>query len=169
VNIRVLVATGAVGALASIGAGSAVAQAPPATPDPSRPAVLPPLGPSLVTLTDSTSAKGRQVTRSAGHPCYGQTDNPHNSSHYPGYALVSSRTVCAPHTATVTVDLYRYLFGSWYWLDRGGPVTRAGTAQTNARWRCPGGSRQTFLGVGYHSAPPHYPASTSNQATFTCS
>jgi hypothetical protein len=167
-NFRVVVAIAALGAFGSAGAGSALAQAPPA-PDPGQRVALPELGPSIAPLPGKPGAASRQVTRHAGHPCYGQTDDPHNSSHYPGNALVSSRTVCAPHGVTITVDLYRFLFGGWYFLDRGGPASGVGTIQRSARWRCPNGSRQRFLGVGYHSATSHVSTSTSNERTFTCS
>jgi len=116
------------------------------------------LGGSPVHVVDLSPQRG----------AYGQTDNPHNSTHYPGFALVSSRTVCAPHAATITVYLFRMVFGAWYFLDAGGPVTKVGTAQTNARWRCPSGSRQHFRGDGYHSAVGHASTTTSNEATFTC-
>jgi hypothetical protein len=143
-------------------AGNAAAQSP--APPPGTPVVLPPLGPAISPLPDRTQVG----TLSAGHPCNGQTDNPHNSKHYPGYAIVSSRTMCAPHSATVTVYLFREVFGAWYFLDAGGPVTKVGTAQTNARWKCPDGSKQHFRGDGYHSAVSHVSTTTTNQRTFTC-
>jgi hypothetical protein len=165
--VVVVVAAGVAG---SIAPGSALAQAPEPEPDQGQQVDAPPLGPSFAPLEDlgTVAARRAVVSLHAGHPCYGQTDNPHNSGHFPGYALVTSRTVCAPLAPTVTVDLYRELFGSWYFLDRGGPRTQPGTATTNARWRCPSGSRQHFRGVGYHSAPGHAPANTANDATFTC-
>lgn len=100
--------------------------------------------------------------------CKGRTDNPHNSKHYPGYILVSSRTECThTHGVSVTIDLYREVFGALYFLDRG---FTSGTrlAQANARWDCPKGSKFKFVGKGSHTAVTHAPGDTRNEQVETC-
>lgn len=129
---------------------------------------LPVLAPwaSLPELTNAGPIGG-PVPLHTGHECYGQTDQPHNSTHYPGYVLVSSRTVCGNHTNTVEVKLYRKVFGVLQFLDRGyTPAT--GTAQANARWECPSGSYLYFYATGHHTSGGHSTKDTSNEATVTC-
>jgi hypothetical protein len=126
-----------------------------------------PVFPSTSPLVDSASVGSTSAAAHPGHPCYGQTDNPHNSAHFPGNVLVSSRTVCV-HSSTVTVDLYRVVFGIAQFLDRG-TNSGAGTVSANARWACPSGSTFTFIGYGYHTAAGgHAPADTRNEQTVTC-
>lgn len=126
-----------------------------------------PVLPSTSPLMDSASVSSASVAAHPGHPCYGQTDNPHNSTHFPGNVLVSSRTVCV-HSSTVSVDLYRVVFGIVHFLDRG-IEAGAGTTSTNARWACPSGSTFLFIGLGYHTAAgSHFPADTRNEQTVTC-
>jgi len=115
------------------------------------------------------AARRRPIARASHGSCEGQTDNPHNSTHYPGYVLVSSRTVCTEdHSVSVEVDLYREVFGDLYFLDSG---SNSGTRRTdaNARWNCPSGAVYRFWGFGDHQAGgDHQPAATSNAATVTC-
>jgi hypothetical protein len=107
-------------------------------------------------------------TRHAGHTCFGQTDNPHNSRHFPGDVSVSSRTVCPPHAVTVTVWLYKRVRGSWRLLDTG-RNSGVGRTQANAHGRCGRrGTTHRFLGIGYHTATGHAPAFTRNARTVTC-
>jgi hypothetical protein len=108
------------------------------------------------------------TARHAGHPCFGQTDNPHNSRHFPGDVSVSSRTVCSPHAVTVTVWLYKRVNGSWRLLDTGSN-SGVGRTQANAHGRCGRrGTTHRFLGIGYHTATGHAPATTRNARTVTC-
>jgi hypothetical protein len=134
----------------AVAAGGVLAQAPP--PDVAAPEVgdLP------------------STTRHAGHTCFGQTDNPHNSRHFPGDVSVSSRTVCSPHAVTVTVWLYKRVNGSWRLLDTG-RNSGVGRAQANAHGRCGRrGTTHRFVGIGYHTATGHAPATTRNAKTVTC-
>jgi hypothetical protein len=133
-------------------AGGVLAQAPP--PDVAAPEVagLP------------STARARH----GGHTCFGQTDNPHNSRHFPGDVSVSSRTVCPPHAVTVTVWLYKRVHGSWRFLDRG-RNSGVGRTQANAHGRCGRrGTTHRFVGIGYHTATGHAPATTRNARTVTC-
>jgi hypothetical protein len=108
------------------------------------------------------------AARHPGHRCIGQTDNPHNSRHFPGDASVSSRTVCRPHAVAVTVWLYKRVNGSWRLLDTG---SDAGVGRTQANAHGPCGRRGTthrFVGIAYHTATGHAPAATRNARTVTC-
>jgi hypothetical protein len=108
------------------------------------------------------------TARHPGHRCIGQTDNPHNSRHFPGDVSVSSRTVCPPHAVTVTVWLYKRVRGSWRLLDTG-RSSGIGRTQANAHGRCGRrGTTHRFLGIGYHTATGHVPAATRNARTVTC-
>ena len=109
-----------------------------------------------------------RAARHGGHRCFGQTDNPHNSRHFPGDVSVSSRTVCRPHAVTVSIRLYKRVRGSWRLLDSGFKAG-AGRAQANAHGRCGRrGSTHRFLGVGTHTATGHAPATTRNARRVTC-
>ena len=109
-----------------------------------------------------------RAARHGGHRCFGQTDDPHNSRHFPGDVSVSSRTVCRPHAVTVTIRLYKRVRGSWRLLDTGFKAG-AGRAQANAHGRCGRrGSTHRFLGVGTHTATGHAPATTRNAKRVTC-
>jgi hypothetical protein len=108
------------------------------------------------------------TTRQAGTRCFGQTDNPHNSRHFPGDVSVSSRTVCPGHAVTVVVSLYKRVHGSWRLLDTG-RNSGAGRTQANAHGRCGRrGSTHRFLGIGYHTATGHTAAATRNAKRVTC-
>jgi hypothetical protein len=108
------------------------------------------------------------TARHPGHRCFGQTDNPHNSRHFRRDVSVSSRTVCPPHAVTVTVWLYKRVNGSWRLLDTGSN-RGVGRTRANAHGRCGRrGSRHRFVGIGYHTATGHAPATTRNARTVTC-
>jgi hypothetical protein len=126
-----------------------------------------PLAPSRSTRAISTAAlPGKQ--KQAGTGCFGQTDNPHNSRHFPGDVSVSSRTVCSGEAVTVTVSLYKRANGSWHLLDTGSNPG-AGRTQANAHGRCGRrGTTHRFLGIAYHTATGHTPALTRNTQTVTC-
>ena len=109
-----------------------------------------------------------RAARHGGHRCFGQTDDPHNSRHFPGDVSVSSRTVCSPHAVTVTVWLYKRVNGSWRLLDTGSN-SGVGRTQANAHGRCGRrGTRHRFVGIGSHTATSHAPATTRNVRTVTC-
>jgi hypothetical protein len=113
-------------------------------------------------------ADAPSTTRHAGHTCFGQTDNPHNSRHFRGDVSVSSRTVCPPHAVTVTVWLYKRVRGSWRLLDTG-RNSGVGRTQANAHGRCGRrGTTHRFVGVGFHTATGHASAWTRNARTVTC-
>jgi hypothetical protein len=108
------------------------------------------------------------TARHPGHPCFGQTDNPHNSRHFPGDVSVSSRTVCPPHAVTVTVRLYKRVRGVWRLLDTG-RNSGVGRTQANAHGRCGRrGTTHRFRGVATHTASGHLPARTRNTRRVTC-
>jgi hypothetical protein len=108
------------------------------------------------------------TSRSPGHRCIGQTDNPHNSRHFPGDVSVSSRTICPPHAVTVTVYLYKRVNGSLRLLDTG-RNSGVGRTQANAHGRCGRrGTTHRFVGIGYHTATGHAPAVTRNAQRVTC-
>jgi hypothetical protein len=108
------------------------------------------------------------TTRQAGAQCFGQTDNPHNSRHFPGDVSVSSRTVCPGHAVAVVVALYKRVHGSWRLLDTG-RNSGVGRTQANAHGRCGRrGTTHRFLGIGYHAATGHAAAATRNAKRVTC-
>jgi hypothetical protein len=110
----------------------------------------------------------QERARHPGHRCFGQTDNPHNSRHFPGDVSVSSRTVCPPHAVTVTVRLYKRVRGSWRFLDSG-RNRGVGRTQANAHGRCGRrGTTHRFLGIGVHTATGHVAAVTRNARRVTC-
>ena len=108
------------------------------------------------------------TARHPGHRCFGQTDNPHNSRHFPGDVSVSSRTVCPPHVVRVAVALYKRVNGAWRLLDTGSN-SGVGRTQANAHGRCGRlGTTHRFLGIGIHAAVGHTPAATRNVKRVTC-
>jgi hypothetical protein len=154
-KLRLAVAVTIVSAGALVGAGGVLAHAPH------------PLAASPYPLALPTAAlPGAQ--NQAGGRCVGQTDNPHNSRHFPGDVSVSSRTVCPGEAVTVTVWLYKRVNGSWRLLDTGSN-SGVGRTQANAHGRCGRrGTTHRFLGIGYHTATGHTPAITRNAQTVTC-
>jgi hypothetical protein len=114
-----------------------------------------------------TSVGGSGAHAAAASACYGTTHNPHNSTHYPGYVLVSSDTVCPGYAVTVNITLYREVFGSLYYLARGSGGG-AGKVTRNAKWKCPKGTTSLFVGFGVHTATQHTIANTENSQTVTC-
>jgi len=152
-RLAVAVTIASAGGLAA--AGGVLAQAPH------------PLAPRTNVLAQRKAAlPGQQVN--AALRCFGQTDNPHNSRHFPGDVSVSSRTVCPGEAVTVTVWLYKRAGGSWHLLDTGSNPG-VGRTQANAHGRCGRrGTTHRFLGVGYHTATGHAPTITRNAQTVTC-
>jgi hypothetical protein len=100
-------------------------------------------------------------TAHAGHGCYGQTDNPHWSGHNPGAITVRSRTVCYGHAVGVAVNLYRWIFGAWYFRDG---ASASGWERVNANATQDNAGCGWWRGEAGHSATNHYPSNTSNQA-----
>ena len=151
VAVAAAVAAASAGGLAT--AGGVLAQAPGA-PSPNV------LARPTASLVGSPTA--------AALDCFGQTDNPHNSRHFAGDASVSSRTVCPGEEVTVTVWLYKRVNGSWRFLDKGSN-SGFGRTQANAHGRCGRrGTTHRFLGIGYHTATGHTPATTRNAQRVTC-
>jgi hypothetical protein len=131
---------------------------PPEPPVGTRFPSLPSPPPETVLPTDGVGVQ---------HVCIGRTDAPHNSTHYPGFALVSAVTDCPGVPVSVVVDLYVERVGSWVFLDRG-TANGISTIRNNARWRCPSGSTNTFKGIGYHTATGHTIGTSSYVRSFTC-
>jgi hypothetical protein len=108
------------------------------------------------------------TARHPAHRCFGQTDNPHNSRHFPRQVSVSSRTVCPPHVVRVAVALYKRVNGAWRLLDTGSN-SGVGRTQANAHGRCGRrGTTHRFLGIGIHAAVGHTPGATRNVKRVTC-
>src|SRR3954454_17711335 len=70
---------------------------------PSNPSQLPP----SPNVSAPKKAALPSTDRAAAALCEGQTDNPHNSKHFPGDVSVSSRTICSGEAVTVTIYLYK--------------------------------------------------------------
>jgi hypothetical protein len=98
--------------------------------------------------------------------CYGQTDQPHPSSHVNGTVNVVARTVC-PAADYVSVNQYR---SRWYgWQGWGsGSNSAYGRATANAAGGCSSGDTYTYLAESYHEASGVGYAYTSNSRRFTC-
>lgn len=114
------------------------------------------------------------ATTSGVHPdlspgCYGQTDQPHSSSHVNGSINVVARTVCTGEGVHVDVTLYR---SRWYgWEQRGyGSKDSTSSVSTNAAESaadCSG--THDYLADSYHEASDGSYAYTSNSAnSLTC-
>jgi hypothetical protein len=152
VTVAVAVATGTFGFVATGGGFAQTLDQPPPSPN----VVAPP------------SADLPSTDRAAAAGCVGHTDNPHNSKHFPGDVSVSSRTVCSGEAVTVTVYLYKRVNGTWKFLDSSSNAG-SGRTQANAHGRCGRkGTTHRFLGIGYHTATRHSPATTRNAQTVTC-
>jgi hypothetical protein len=101
--------------------------------------------------------------------CYGQTDQPHSSSHVNGSINVVARTVCSGLGVHVDVTLYR---SRWYgWQQRGyGSKNGTNSVSTNAAESaadCSG--THDYLANSYHEASDSSYAYTSNRANgLTC-
>lgn len=136
-----------------------------------------PLAPGSSGAASSTSPiTGSQVAVTGGiqrnslisgiSGCYGQTDQPHPSSHVNGTVNVVARTVC-PAPDYVAVDQYR---SRWYgWQGWGsGSNSAYGNASANAAGGCGSGNTYTYLAESYHEATGVGYAYTSNSRRFTC-
>jgi len=132
---------------------------------------LPPDRAPSASSTSSLSAPGSHSALPAAliggvSTCYGQTDQPHPSTHVNGTVNTVARTVC-PATDYVSIDQYR---SRWYgWQSWGsGSNTNYGTATANAAGACASGDTYTYLGSSYHEATGVGYAYTSNSRRFTC-
>ncbi len=107
------------------------------------------------------------LTGVPGEPCYGQTDQPHPSSHYPGTVNVVARTVCPPLGVYVSVNLTR---DRWYGEQNlnSGANSGVNSVSTNAGYNCQGQGTYTYHGYGYHEASNGTYGYTSNSYRFTC-
>jgi hypothetical protein len=99
--------------------------------------------------------------------CYGQTDQPHPSSHAPGYVNVLARTVCAGRGVYVSTRLYR---DRWYGAQHLASNSRSGTGSitVSTAWRCAGTGTYTYRAYSYHEATNAGYANTVNSRRFTC-
>ena len=117
----------------------------------------------------SPLAAGGSVSPALAPGCYGQTDQPHSSSHVNGSINVVARTVCAGLGVHVDVTLYR---SRWYgWQQRGfGSKNGTNSVSTNAAESaadCSG--THDYLANSYHEASDGSYAYTSNSAnSLTC-
>jgi len=98
--------------------------------------------------------------------CYGQTDQPHPSTHVNGTVNTVARTVC-PAPDYVSVNQYR---SRWYgWQGWGSGSNAAyGRATANAAGGCSSGDTYTYLAESYHEATGVGYTYTSNSRRFTC-
>lgn len=119
----------------------------PAASNRKMPAPQPGNFPSIASLK-SGSSQGGGATPALTYNCYGQTDQPHLSTHVPGTVNVTARTVCSGHVVYVTTNLYR---SRWYgWELRGSDnTTGVGTATDNAAENNCGGTHD-YLATSYH-------------------
>ena len=122
------------------------------------------LSSQTVTATKPSGVAPRLIGGVSG--CYGQTDQPHPSSHVNGTVNVVARTVC-PAADYVSVNQYR---SRWYgWQGWGSGSNAAyGRATANAAGGCSSGDTYTYLAESYHEASGVGYAYTSNSRRFTC-
>lgn len=99
--------------------------------------------------------------------CTGHTDQPHLSSHAPGYVNVVARTSCPGGWVYARVRLYRQ---RWYGYQELNMNQATGTnyVQVNTSWRCAGSGTYTYVAYSYHTAANRGPLTTRNSARFTC-
>jgi hypothetical protein len=111
--------------------------------------------------------KGGVSPMALAYPCYGQTDQPHLSAHYPGTVNVIARTVCYGTGVYVYTELYRDRWYGEQFLDSG---SRSGTnsVSANASWYCKGAGTYTYRAYSYHSATGKGTANTYNYRRLTC-
>jgi len=135
-----------------------------------------PLPAHLATLLSDTS----EIATSAPDPgivqplliggvpgCYGQTDNPHKSTHVEHTINVEARTVCPGGESYVDLDLYRSRWYGWQHLS-GDDAAGWGEAETNAAKTCTHGSEYTYLGSSYHEVTDVGYAWTANSERLIC-
>lgn len=155
--------------LAVVFAGAASAQSEQQMADDAslvREGPIPVTGPATSQLQPDGGGVDNAPSRLASG-CYGQTDRPHPSSHYPGSVNVEARTVCFGRSVYVSTALYR---DRWYgpqFLDSGSN-SGYGSVETNASWWCSGTGTYTYRAYSYHSATGAGTANTYNYARFTC-
>lgn len=101
--------------------------------------------------------------------CYGQTDQPHLSTHQPGTVNVVARTVCRGSTEWVYVytELYRDRWWGEQFLDSG-ENSGYGSTSTNASWYCRGSGTYTYRAYSYHDSASSVPTRTYNYRRLTC-
>jgi hypothetical protein len=122
--------------------------------------------PSTSVIKGKSSAVAQPNLIGGVSGCYGQTDQPHPSSHVNGTVNVVARTVC-PASDYVSVNQYR---SRWYgWQGWGsGSNSAYGRATANAAGGCSSGDTYTYLAESYHEASGVGYAYTSNSRRFTC-
>jgi hypothetical protein len=126
-------------------------------------------GKPFVAPGKSALGTGGSVSPALAPGCYGQTDQPHSSSHVNGSINVVARTVCSGLGVHVDVTLYR---SRWYGWEQRGSGSKNGTnsVSTNAAESaadCDG--THDYLANSYHEASDNSYAYTSNSANgLTC-
>ena len=96
------------------------------------------------------------------HTCYGQTDQPHPSSHKTGTVNAVARTVCPGHRVYVSTDLYR---SRWYGWQLRGSGSRSGSNSVSDNAADNGcGGIHNYLAESYHEATGVGTAYTANSA-----
>jgi hypothetical protein len=111
-----------------------------------------------VVRTDASSVVG--LAGKTG--CYGQTDQPHPSSHKTGTVNVVARTVCPGHRVYVSTDLYRSRWYGWQ-LQGSGSKSGSNSVSDNAADNGCGGIHN-YLAESYHEASGVGTAYTANSA-----
>jgi hypothetical protein len=101
------------------------------------------------------------------YSCYGQTDQPHLSTHVAGTVNVVARTVCYGHGVYVYTELYRDRWYGEQFLDDG-QNSGTNSVSTNASWYCKGAGTYTYRAYSYHSATNAGSANTYNYNRFAC-
>ncbi len=94
--------------------------------------------------------------------CYGQTDQPHPSSHKTGTVNVVARTVCSGHRVYVSTDLYRSRWYGWQLQGSGSKSGSNSVSDNAADNRC--GGIHNYLAESYHEATGVGTAYTANSA-----
>jgi hypothetical protein len=154
-HARALVVTALAGAVALGGVSAAEAS---------------PAKPASATMARSASTPlsiDGVMTRALAAGCYGQTDQPHPSTHVPGTVNVVARTVCPGFGVSVYTALYRDRWYGEQFLDDGGN-SGTNSVSTNASWRCAGAGTYTYRAYSYHEASDGAYAYTYNSRRFTC-
>lgn len=125
---------------------------------------------AFLALAGATTALAAGVAHSAASStglagkggCYGQTDQPHPSSHKTGTVNVVARTVCPGHRVYVSTDVYRSRWYGWQ-LQGSGSKSASNSVSDNAADNNCGGIHN-YLAESYHEATGVGTAYTANSA-----
>jgi hypothetical protein len=111
---------------------------------------------SEILISESNANGENEVMQIQSNPygCYGQSNNPHHSTHYPGTINVTAFTSCSQNVPEIYVEttLQRYTCFIFCWWGNAGPKgssVRYGRSyvETNSSTSCKSG---TYRGVSYH-------------------